>query len=102
MLTSLKEIAELMRSNLFQLDNEIEKDLKKAGIISKYQEDLLHDLENAISLIEKLEKANLFITKPVIKKSKLITCENCNFTSTDERRFSYNNLTLCSSCEDIE
>ena len=69
MLTSLKEIAELMGSNLFQIDGETEEELLEEKVISKYQEELLNDLEDAISLLEKLKKADLFITKPVIKKS---------------------------------
>ena len=51
MIKSLKEIAELMRSNLFQIDEETEEELKKVGIISKYQEELLSDLENATELL---------------------------------------------------
>tara|TARA_R110002020_G_scaffold82687_8_gene205089 strand:+ start:2206 stop:2382 length:177 start_codon:yes stop_codon:yes gene_type:complete len=56
MITSLKEIAELMRSNLFQIDEETEDELLKAGVTSKYQEKLLEDLENATELLEKLNK----------------------------------------------
>ena len=56
MIKSLKEIAELMRSNLFQIDEETEEELKKVGIISKYQEELLSDLENATELLETLKK----------------------------------------------
>lgn len=56
MIKSLKEIAELMRSNLFQIDEETEEELKKVGIISKYQEELLSDLENATELLENLKK----------------------------------------------
>lgn len=56
MIRSLKEIAELMRSNLFQLDNETEEELKEVGVISKYQEELLKDLEDAIVLLEKIKE----------------------------------------------
>ena len=56
MIKSLKEIAELMRSNLFQIDEETEEELKDVGVISKYQEELLKDLENATELLEKLNK----------------------------------------------
>ena len=56
MIKSLKEIAELMRSNLFQIDEETEEELKKVGIISKYQEELLSDLEIATELLENLKK----------------------------------------------
>ena len=56
MIKSLKEIEELMRSNLFQIDEETEEELKKVGIISKYQEELLSDLENATELLENLKK----------------------------------------------
>ena len=56
MIRSLKEIAELMRSNLFQLDNETEEELKEVGVISKYQEELLKDLEDAIVLFEKIKE----------------------------------------------
>lgn len=56
MIKSLKEIAELMRSNLFQIDEETEEELKDVGVISKYQEELLEDLENATELLEKLNK----------------------------------------------
>ena len=56
MIKSLKEIAELMRSNLFQIDEETEEELKTVVIISKYQEELLSDLENATELLENLKK----------------------------------------------
>ena len=99
MLESLKEIAELMRSNLFQLDEETEEELLKTGIISKYQEDLLNDLEDAISLIEKLKKANLFITKPEDKKIKYISCKLCGYSSKDERAFKFtHNDIICHYC----
>ena len=67
MIKGLKEIAELMRSNLYQIDEETEEELKKAGIISKYQQDLLNDLEDAIFLIESFKKVNI-MTKPPAKK----------------------------------
>jgi len=56
MIKSLKEIAELMRSNLFQIDEETEEELLLAGVISKYPDALLNDLENATELLEKLNK----------------------------------------------
>ena len=56
MIKSLEEIAELMRSKLFQLDNETEEELKEVGVISKYQEELLKDLEDAIVLLEKIKE----------------------------------------------
>jgi hypothetical protein len=95
MLESLKEIAELMRSDLFQLDNETEEELLKAGIISKYKEDLLDDLEDTISLIDKLKKVDLSFTKRI----KKISCDNCSFSSSDERAFNYtaNNI-ICHNC----
>tara|TARA_Y100001963_G_scaffold53626_1_gene75166 strand:- start:816 stop:1118 length:303 start_codon:yes stop_codon:yes gene_type:complete len=99
MITSLKEIAELMRSDLFQLDEDTEQDLLNASVISKDVEYLLNDLEDAILLIEKLKKADLFITKPVAKKSKYISCRLCGYSSTDERAFNYaNNDIICHHC----
>ena len=56
MIKSLEEIAELMRSNLFQLDNETEEEIKEVGIISKYQEELLEDLENAIHVLKEIKE----------------------------------------------
>jgi len=55
MITGLKEIAELMRSNLYQIDEETSQELIDCGIISKQEEDLLIDLENAIILLENLK-----------------------------------------------
>jgi hypothetical protein len=104
MLTSLKEIAELMRSNLFQLDEDTEQDLLNASVISKDVEYLLNDLEDAISLLEKLKKANLYITKPVSKKNNMCFCDSCGYGSTDERAFNYlttknnNIITICHHC----
>ena len=56
MITGLKEIAELMRSNLYGLDEETLQELINCGVISKEEEGLLQDLENAIELIENLNK----------------------------------------------
>lgn len=55
MITGLKEIAELMRSNLYQIDEETSQELIDCGVISKQEEDLLIDLENAIILLENLK-----------------------------------------------
>ena len=55
MITGLKEIAELMRSNLYQIDEETSQELIYCGVISKQEEDLLIDLENAIILLKNLK-----------------------------------------------
>jgi len=56
MIKGLKEIAELMRSNLYQIDEETIQELIESGVISKEEEELLVDLENAIELLENLNK----------------------------------------------
>ena len=56
MIKGLKEIAELMRSNLYQIDEKTLQELIDCGVISKEEEDLLQDLENAIELLENLNK----------------------------------------------
>ena len=56
MIKGLKEIAELMRSNLYGLDEETLQELINCGVISKEEEELLQDLENAIELLENLNK----------------------------------------------
>ena len=55
MIKGLKEIAELMRSNLYGLDEETLQELIDCGVISKEEEELLIDLENAIMLLENLK-----------------------------------------------
>ena len=56
MIKGLKEIAELMRSNLYQIDEETLQELINSGVISKEEEELLVDLENAIMLLENLKR----------------------------------------------
>ena len=56
MIKGLKEIAELMRSNLYGLDEETLQELIDCGVISKEEEELLVDLENAIMLLENLKR----------------------------------------------
>tara|TARA_R110002020_G_C16243655_1_gene769299 strand:+ start:951 stop:1154 length:204 start_codon:yes stop_codon:yes gene_type:complete len=56
MIKGLKEIAELMRSNLYGLDEETLQELIDCGVISKEEEELLIDLENAIMLLENLKR----------------------------------------------
>tara|TARA_Y100000004_G_scaffold5585_1_gene6541 strand:- start:174 stop:377 length:204 start_codon:yes stop_codon:yes gene_type:complete len=56
MITGLKEIAELIRSNLYQIDEETLQELIDCGVISKEEEELLQDLENAIMLLENLKR----------------------------------------------
>tara|TARA_R100001463_G_scaffold15959_1_gene41449 strand:- start:1252 stop:1614 length:363 start_codon:yes stop_codon:yes gene_type:complete len=59
LLSGLYSISEMMRSDLFSLDEETEEDMLECGAIEMDTEEMAMALDEAIALIEKLKKLNL-------------------------------------------
>jgi len=56
MIKALKEIAELMRSNLYQIDEETFEELLESGVVSMEEYELLNHLGKAINLLEMIKE----------------------------------------------
>ena len=56
MIKALKEIAELMSSNLYQIDEETFEELLESGVVSMEEDELLNQLEKVINLLEMIKE----------------------------------------------
>ena len=56
MIKALKEIAELMRSNLYQIDEETFEELLESDVVSMEEDELLDHLEKVIDLLKMLKE----------------------------------------------
>tara|TARA_R110002020_G_scaffold261983_1_gene476333 strand:+ start:321 stop:500 length:180 start_codon:yes stop_codon:yes gene_type:complete len=56
MIKALKEIAELMSSDLYQIDEETFEELLESGAVSMEEDELLNQLEKVINLLEMIKE----------------------------------------------